>query len=42
MASFTVHDLEKRVKDRAKASAELSYTRKLLDRGIDGQRAGWR
>ena len=28
------HDLEKRVQERAKASAEVSYTRKLLDRGV--------
>lgn len=34
MASFTLHDLEKRVQDRAKASAAVSYTRKLLDRGV--------
>jgi len=34
MASFTLHDLEKRVQKRAKASAEQSYTRKLIDRGI--------
>src|SRR6476646_10159377 len=34
MPPFTIHDLEKRVKDRAKASAEASYTRKLLDRGV--------
>jgi len=34
MASFTLHDLEKRVQERAKASAEVSYTRKLLDRGV--------
>src|ERR1700683_2765315 len=34
MAEFTLHDLEKRVQDRAKASAEVSYTRKLLDRGV--------
>ncbi len=34
MAPFTLHDLEKRVQDRALASAETSYTRKLLDRGI--------
>jgi phosphoribosyl-ATP pyrophosphohydrolase len=32
--SFTLHDLEKRVAERATASAEVSYTRKLLDRGI--------
>src|SRR5262249_62228049 len=31
--SFTLHDLEKRVQDRAGASADVSYTRKLLDRG---------
>jgi phosphoribosyl-ATP pyrophosphohydrolase len=34
MASFTLHDLEKRVQNRARESAEVSYTRKLLDRGI--------
>jgi phosphoribosyl-ATP pyrophosphohydrolase len=33
MASFTLHDLEKRVQERAHASADVSYTRKLLDRG---------
>jgi phosphoribosyl-ATP pyrophosphohydrolase len=32
--TFTLNDLEKRVKARAHASAEVSYTRKLLDRGI--------
>ena len=32
--SFTLHDLEKRVAERATASAEVSYTRKLLDRGV--------
>src|SRR5438309_7016806 len=31
---FTLHDLEQRVKERAGASAEVSYTRKLLDRGV--------
>ena len=31
--SFTLYDLEKRVAERAAASAEVSYTRKLLDRG---------
>ena len=31
--SFTLDDLEKRVAERAAASAEVSYTRKLLDRG---------
>jgi phosphoribosyl-ATP pyrophosphohydrolase len=34
MTSFTLHDLEKRVAERATASAEVSYTRKLLDRGV--------
>ena len=34
MTTFTLNDLEKRVAERATASAEVSYTRKLLDRGI--------
>jgi phosphoribosyl-ATP pyrophosphohydrolase len=34
MPDFTIHDLERRVHDRAKASPEESYTRKLLDRGV--------
>ena len=34
MPSFTLHDLEKRVNDRARESADVSYTRKLLDRGV--------
>ncbi len=34
MANFTLHDLEKRVQERAKASADASYTRKLLDQGV--------
>ena len=34
MPNFTLHDLEKRVKARAKASADVSYTRKLLDKGV--------
>jgi len=34
MTAFTLHDLERRVQDRSQASAEVSYTRKLLDRGI--------
>jgi phosphoribosyl-ATP pyrophosphohydrolase len=34
MTEFTLHDLEKRVAERAGASAEVSYTRKLLDRGV--------
>jgi phosphoribosyl-ATP pyrophosphohydrolase len=33
MSRFTIADLEQRINDRAKASAEESYTRKLLDRG---------
>ena len=32
--TFTLADLALRVKERAKASAEESYTRKLLDKGI--------
>jgi len=34
MASYTLHDLEKRVQERAKVGADVSYTRKLLDRGV--------
>jgi phosphoribosyl-ATP pyrophosphohydrolase len=34
MGKFTIHDLEQRVHERAQASAEVSYTRKLLDRGV--------
>jgi phosphoribosyl-ATP pyrophosphohydrolase len=34
MSGFTLHDLEKRVQTRAKESADVSYTRKLLDRGV--------
>jgi len=34
MAEFTLQDLEKRVRERAQASADVSYTRKLLDRGV--------
>jgi phosphoribosyl-ATP pyrophosphohydrolase len=34
MASFTIHDLEKRVQERAQASADVSYTRRLIDRGV--------
>jgi phosphoribosyl-ATP pyrophosphohydrolase len=33
MSKFTLADLEKRVRERAIASAETSYTRKLLDKG---------
>src|SRR3954470_10521949 len=35
MTSFTLHDLEKRVQERAQASADASYTRALLDKGVD-------
>jgi phosphoribosyl-ATP pyrophosphohydrolase len=35
MSTFTLHDLEQRVRDRAQAGADISYTRKLLDRGVD-------
>jgi phosphoribosyl-ATP pyrophosphohydrolase len=34
MSQFTLDDLARRVKERAQASAETSYTRKLLDRGV--------
>jgi len=34
MSAFTIHDLETRVHERAAASAETSYTRKLLDKGV--------
>ncbi len=34
MTEFTLHDLERRVAERASESAEVSYTRKLLDRGV--------
>lgn len=34
MASFTLQDLEKRVQTRAQASAETSYTRALVDKGV--------
>jgi phosphoribosyl-ATP pyrophosphohydrolase len=34
MSRFTLHDLAARVKDRAKASPDVSYTRKLLDKGV--------
>jgi phosphoribosyl-ATP pyrophosphohydrolase len=35
MTTFTLYDLERRIHERAKASAEVSYTRKLLDKGIE-------
>jgi phosphoribosyl-ATP pyrophosphohydrolase len=34
MAAFTLQDLEKRVQARAQASAENSYTRALIDKGV--------
>ena len=34
MDKFNLHDLEQRVHERAQASPEVSYTRKLLDRGV--------
>jgi len=34
MTTFTLHDLEKRVAERATASADVSYTRRLLERGV--------
>ncbi|HEY7997543.1 MAG TPA: phosphoribosyl-ATP diphosphatase [Pseudolabrys sp.] len=35
MSKFTLADLEERVHERAKTSAKDSYTRALLDKGID-------
>ena len=32
--NFTLHALAARVKERAQASADVSYTRKLIDRGV--------
>jgi phosphoribosyl-ATP pyrophosphohydrolase len=34
MPGFTIHDLERRVHERAQASPDVSYTRKLIDRGV--------
>ena len=34
MSKFTLAELEKRVHERAKASAAESYTRALLDKGV--------
>lgn len=34
MSRFTLTDLEKRVGERAKASAAQSYTRALIDKGV--------
>ncbi|HZT26816.1 MAG TPA: phosphoribosyl-ATP diphosphatase [Pseudolabrys sp.] len=35
MAKFTLADLEKRVHERAQATASESYTRALLDKGVE-------
>jgi phosphoribosyl-ATP pyrophosphohydrolase len=35
MTEFTLNDLERRVHERARASADVSYTRKLLDKGVE-------
>ena len=32
--TFTLADLAQRVKERARGSADVSYTRKLLDKGV--------
>jgi phosphoribosyl-ATP pyrophosphohydrolase len=32
--TFSIRDLEQRLNERAIADAEVSYTRKLLDRGV--------
>lgn len=34
MSKFTLADLEKRIHERAKASAADSYTRALIDKGV--------
>ncbi|MGA7535306.1 MAG: phosphoribosyl-ATP diphosphatase [Pseudolabrys sp.] len=34
MSKFTLPDLEKRIHERAKASAAESYTRALIDKGV--------
>jgi phosphoribosyl-ATP pyrophosphohydrolase len=34
MSTFTLRDLEKRVHERAQVSADISYTRKLIDKGV--------
>jgi len=35
MTDFTLHELERRVRERAMASPDVSYTRKLLDKGVE-------
>jgi phosphoribosyl-ATP pyrophosphohydrolase len=32
--TFTLYDLERRIDERALANPDVSYTRKLLDRGV--------
>jgi phosphoribosyl-ATP pyrophosphohydrolase len=34
MTKYTLQDLEKRIQARAQATADVSYTRKLLDKGV--------
>jgi phosphoribosyl-ATP pyrophosphohydrolase len=34
MDHFSVYDLERNIEERSTASADVSYTRKLLDRGV--------
>jgi phosphoribosyl-ATP pyrophosphohydrolase len=34
MTAFTLNDLEKRIRDRAKADPGTSYTRTLVDKGV--------
>jgi phosphoribosyl-ATP pyrophosphohydrolase len=34
MSQFSIYDLERRIDERAAANADVSYTRKLLDRGV--------
>ena len=34
MSEFSVYDLERRIDERSTESADVSYTRKLLDRGV--------
>jgi phosphoribosyl-ATP pyrophosphohydrolase len=35
MSNFKLHDLESRIEERARSSAEVSYTRRLLDGGAE-------
>jgi phosphoribosyl-ATP pyrophosphohydrolase len=34
METFSIYELERRIGERASAGADVSYTRKLLDRGV--------